>query len=138
MQRPFALEAVALAVILAVAGTARADVPMPDATACDTRKLGDACTTSAGEPGVCATSTCSRLDYSHGTPPGTTEYPCTLCTAGRAGAAADAGATTGSGTAIPAPHNSRCSLEAAGAPSEGLLFLAVAVVLPLLRRRRGR
>lgn len=46
---------------------------------CRGKQPGDACRADGGA-GVCVKTMCDRLDYSHGTPPGSTQVPCVLCT----------------------------------------------------------
>lgn len=92
--------------------SAQADVPPANIAGCDGKVAGDACTDDADKRGACVKSTCSKLDYSNGTPPSSVDYECLLC---------DDAAAPDSG----------CSN--AGAPV-GLTALLLA--LPLLRRRR--
>jgi len=61
------------------ASSARADVPPPNTTGCSTKKAGDACDTDDSKKGACKEATCSRLDYSQGTPPRSIEVPCLKC-----------------------------------------------------------
>ena len=61
---------------------ARADVAPPNLGGCQDKKAGDACKTDDGKDGYCKTSTCSRNDYSQGTPPRSVDYECLLCTEG--------------------------------------------------------
>lgn len=90
-----------------ICGTALADVAPAEQGPCDSKTAGDACTTATGNAaGVCTTTTCSKLDYSHGSPPvGTIDYSCVLCVAstsqpsagegGVGGGTVDTGATGG-------------------------------------------
>ncbi len=75
------MNALFLTLLLAV-HPASADVPPPNRAQCDGKVAGEACQTEAGTAGACTASTCSRLDYSHGTPPGSVDYACTLCVEG--------------------------------------------------------
>lgn len=101
----------ALAALLTVA---HADVPPANTEGCSGKAAGDACTTDAGEDGGCVTSTCSRLDYSNGTPPTSVDYECLLC---------DASAK---------PDSTICGVVD---PRAALLPAVLAAVLPLARRR---
>jgi hypothetical protein len=71
--------AAASAVGLLASGAAQADVPPPDSTQCVGKAAGDGCTTDMGSEGSCQTATCSKLDYSNGTPPTSVDYECLLC-----------------------------------------------------------
>jgi len=108
--------ALVLAVLL-TAPLALADVPPANTSDCQSKQAGDACTTDANEAGACQSSTCSRLDYSDGTPPSTVQYACLVC---------GAGATP----TQPAKTNKN---GCAAAPGAVLLGLAALVLL----RRRG-
>ncbi len=99
-------------VLLSLCLYARADVPPANVEGCEGKVAGDACTDDAEKRGACVKSTCSKLDYSNGTPPSSVDYECLLC---------DDAAAPDSG----------CSH---GGPSVGLVGLLVG--LPLLRRRR--
>lgn len=66
---------------LAFASLAMADVPAPN-NDCASKRAGDACTTDAKAAGACQSSTCSKLDYSDGSPPSTIQVPCLVCAAG--------------------------------------------------------
>lgn len=105
-----------LAALLLLADPARADVPPPNTEDCSDKAAGDACETDDGAKGGCVKSTCSRLDYSQGTPPGSVEYECLICDP-----------AAGSGSTI-------CGVVD---PSAALGPLLLAAVLPLVRRRRG-
>ena len=73
------LHATTLLATLLLATPARADEgPPPSMFACGGKKAGDACSTDEG-PGTCVNSTCSRLDYSKGTPPGVVSSDCLKC-----------------------------------------------------------
>lgn len=64
---------------LALAATSFADVPPANTIGCNGKKAGDACQTDDKKSGGCKSSTCSRLDYSQGTPPKSVEYACLTC-----------------------------------------------------------
>lgn len=73
------LHAPTLLATLLLATAARADeAPSPSMFVCEGKKVGDACTSESG-PGTCVQSTCSRLDYSRGTPPTTVSRDCLQC-----------------------------------------------------------
>jgi len=113
--------------VLAVAAPAFADVPPPNTAQCSSLKEGDACKDDNSKDGACTKSTCSKLDYSHGTPPTSVDYACLVCTAGAS--------TTTSSSSSSSSGGGGCSMSGgAGAPSALLALLA----LPLLRRRRER
>jgi MYXO-CTERM domain-containing protein len=64
---------------LLLATPARADeAPPPSYFVCSDKKAGDACDGDDG-PGTCVAETCSRLDYSQGTPPKSVTYDCLKC-----------------------------------------------------------
>lgn len=64
---------------LTYATAARADVPPPNQAGCEMKNAGDACTTDDEKDGSCVKQTCSKLDYSNGTPPTSVDYECILC-----------------------------------------------------------
>ncbi len=68
-----------LFVAFAWPSTAYADLVAPGAHACDDKPLGGTCEMPLGGKGVCKQTTCSKLDYSQGTPPKTKEYSCLRC-----------------------------------------------------------
>lgn len=103
--------------LVALLTVAHADVPPADTEGCSGKAAGDACQTDAGEDGGCVTSTCSRLDYSNGTPPGSVEYECLLC---------DTAAK---------PASTICGVVD---PRAALLPAVLAAALPLARRRSRR
>lgn len=100
--------------LVALLTLAHADVPPADTEGCSGKAAGDACRTDAGEDGGCVTSTCSRLDYSNGTPPSSVQYECLLCDPSAKPAATICGVVD---------------------PRAALLPTALAAVLPLARRR---
>jgi hypothetical protein len=133
---PGALGAFAFSLVLGLAGAARADVPPPNSTECDTKKPGDACTDDSGKAGACTSSTCTKLDYSHGTPPTTVSYPCTLCVAGGtadSGSGGDAGSTSGGSSS---GGKSGCSMAPPVVGTNGAAGWGVAAFAMSLRRRR--
>jgi hypothetical protein len=64
---------------LFLAAPALADVPPPNTTDCATKAAGAACKKDDGAAGTCLKATCSRLDYSGGTPPQSVSYECVTC-----------------------------------------------------------
>src|SRR6185503_11422828 len=67
---------------LAMAPAALADVPPPDTQSCSNKQTGDACNTDDGRAGKCTDATCTKLDYSDGSPPTSVSYACKKCVAG--------------------------------------------------------
>ena len=125
-----------LLVVLVAPRVLRADVPPPNVAQCNGKTAGDTCTTDDSKPGACASSTCSKLDYSDGTPPGTTTYPCLICTAGTAPSSTTT--STSSGSTTPTQGGSGCSLAVAArvAGAGGLAVIVPAIALLARRRRR--
>lgn len=72
------MRALVVGVVL-LASAAWADIPPRDTSGCRDKKNGAACKRDDGKPGVCATSTCSRNDYSNGPPPKSVQYECLVC-----------------------------------------------------------
>ena len=102
---------------------ARADMPPKEAYPCRALRVGDACTFGDGKKSTCIKSTCSKLDYSKGVPPGSVDYECVIC---------DTRTAT----------KSRCSMTAGEVGGEAggetaAAWWAVAA-LALLRRQRRR
>lgn len=121
---------------LMFAGSARADeAPPPSFFACASKSPGDACEGDFGA-GACVASTCSRLDYSKGSPPETVSQDCLKCQPPAPPTPPVQTAPVQSPPATsPAPEapRSACRIgHGAGAPV--LLLLALAT----MRRRRGR
>ncbi len=123
---------------LALPWPARADAPPPlENIVCDGKKVGDICE-AEGTRGTCIADTCSRLDYSQGTPPTSVHYDCLRC---QPGAAAPAKATEPQPLAAQPPAavdatappktTSHCSVGDTTSAAPLLLGLAL-----LLRRRR--
>ncbi|HMY15185.1 MAG TPA: hypothetical protein PKA58_02600 [Polyangium sp.] len=114
---------------LGFAGTALADVPPENSAGCMGKVANDACQKDNMSAGSCVTETCSRLDYSMGTPPTTVQYECLLCN-GAAPTPSDPPDEDG-GCSIPR----KPGLETAGAL--GAWILGAAVML-FARRNRSR
>ncbi|MEM6293672.1 MAG: MYXO-CTERM sorting domain-containing protein [Myxococcota bacterium] len=64
--------------IFAAPSVASADVIPFEVEACSGKKEGAKCS-MFDQPGTCAKSTCSKLDYSNGTPPKPKSYDCVVC-----------------------------------------------------------
>jgi hypothetical protein len=73
-----ALALVAFFTVASASAAARADVISNEEGACQGKAAGDACDLD-GKAGRCATSTCSRNDYSDGPPPKQKQVECLLC-----------------------------------------------------------
>jgi hypothetical protein len=152
-----AMLGVALAMLAPRGAAAQSPAAGPDEAACQGKQVGDGCTLINGTAGACGQGTCARLDYSQGSPPKSTEEPCTVCVAG---AAPNAGPPLGetaettetspasgseppstgdakaSETDEPPQSSSRCSVMDRSAPSD-LGWLALLLV-PLAASRRTR
>ncbi len=116
---------------LAVASPAFADVPPPDTSGCNMKVAGDACQKDDMSAGTCGAQTCTKLDYSMGTPPKTVEYACLVCTS--------------SGSAGGSPSNNGgsaddggCSVRHGGVVGAMSAWVLGAAVLLLSRRSRAR
>lgn len=113
---------------LALSATASADVPPPDIDGCQGKKSGDVCKRDDGSSATCKAQTCSKLDYSQGTPPTSVTYDCVLCNGDAAPAA-----TTATGK--------NCATASLGAtPATGaatILGLAGLATLAFALRRRA-
>ena len=70
----FRASLIALLFPLALAGSASADIPPPDVSACRSKKVGDKCKTRRGDKGVCQQSTCTKV-----LPGGTRTRDCVRC-----------------------------------------------------------
>lgn len=139
---PLALFALALV----APSSARADLPPPEENmVCADKKVGDACELS-GARGACVSDSCSRLDYSNGTPPETVSYECLRCQPGvaakgpapaeEAPPAAEAVAAGAPAPAEPtATGKSGCNVAGS---AEAAPLLLIALVGGLARRRRHR
>lgn len=116
---------------MALAAPAWADVPPPNAEGCDMKSAGDACKTDDDKDGTCVEDTCSKLDYSDGSPPGTITYACVLCN----GPASSSSSSSSGGAAA---EGGTCSFGR-GASSGAACALALAAgALFLTRRRRSQ
>lgn len=115
---------------------ARADVISPAVAECQSKTAGAACS-DAGNPGQCAVSRCSKLDYSQGVPPRSVEYDCLECKpaptpADVAPAPEPAQPKAADSKAGPPVSESRCAVD----PATGSLGLLVGVFAALRGRRR--
>jgi MYXO-CTERM domain-containing protein len=143
--------------IMLLGPAAMADVIPPEVAACEGLDAGNTC-----NGGVCQKSTCSRLDYSQGSPPvGTIAYDCVKCgsspngqggtsggsggsaggKAGQSGGSAGGkeGKTTVTGGSSGGKHtSSNCSFSRVGHGGDAPLgpWLAGAVAILFLGRRR--
>lgn len=118
---------------LMFAGSARADeAPPPSFFVCAGKSPGDACEGDFGA-GACVASTCSRLDYSKGSPPETVSRDCLKCQPPTPPAQS---VVT---TPAPSPPATAPAPETRGAcqigPGVGAPFL-VLLALAMVRRRR--
>jgi hypothetical protein len=155
---PIRIAMLGLALVFTAPRDAAAQSPDsgPDEAACQGKQSGDACTLVNGTAGACGPATCSRLDYSQGSPPKATEEPCTACMAGAAshdppplgetsetsGASSTAAEPSSGGGEVkpsedvPPQSSSRCSVTDRSGPNDlGWLCL---LVLPVVSRRRTR
>jgi MYXO-CTERM domain-containing protein len=152
------LSVFAFAVAALGAAPVHADLIDPGEEACGGKEEGDECDLEGGQgSGVCAKQTCSKLDYSEGTPPKSKDYDCLRCQPGEPEPAPDAKAAdaktvdvkaatdeskdkpTGSATPSEASSNAEkkgCSVEASGT-SWASLGLGL-VLLGFVARRRQR
>lgn len=131
---------------------ASADVVPPEVWECNNLDAGAPCAS-----GTCQPSTCSRLDYSQGTPPvGTVQYACLKCVnvpvngsagAGGGTAVADAGEDPDAGNETGIPGSCSCTMVGRAqqegqtqGQTQGLglgLLLGFGLML-MLRRGHGR
>lgn len=112
-----------LASVLAGAREAAADLQPPEENmVCSGKKAGDACSTASVAKGRCVADTCSRLDYSKGTPPDTVSYECQRCTP-----ASDPPASPASEAK---PASKGCAIDPAIGPFAGLWALALLLLGP--------
>lgn len=125
----------------------------PEEEACAGRSIGDGCTLPNRQLGTCGEGTCSRLDYSGGSPPKAVEEPCVVCKAGGghggppalgtggppAGEDGEDGPGSSSGGASkgkePPESSSRCSAESTD-DIDPVGGLALVLLLGLGLRRR--
>jgi hypothetical protein len=127
------LRVVIILVVGLFAGSAWADeAPPPSFFACADKSPGDACEGDFGA-GVCVASTCSRLDYSKGSPPESVSSDCLKCQ--RPTPPVKTAPVQSPPAAAPAPEASKgaCRIDS-GAGAGAPLFLLLA--LGLVRRRR--
>lgn len=117
--------AAATALLLAFTATARADVPPPNSEGCSSKSAGDACKNDSGATATCKATTCSRLDYSQGTPPSSVSYDCLLCEG--------PAPTPATGTST----SSRCDASGRGDAAPSALAGGVALLGLWALRRRG-
>jgi hypothetical protein len=159
-----AMLGLALASMMAGPSEAKAQPPAagPDEAACEGKRSGEACTLINGASGACGPGTCSRLDYSQGSPPKATEEACIVCVAGavsnegppalgettETSEASSAGAEPSSGGEAkasesekdePPQTSSRCSVTDRSEPNDlGWLSLLLLPLAAGRRRRRSR
>jgi len=119
---------------LTLAPAVRADVAPPNSSQCATKSAGDACTTDDGKSGTCVKSTCSKLDYSDGTPPFPRSYDCLLCNASTAPSDATPSTSTPPQSTTSQSGGSSCVFGA----SSTLGAWAIAACVPLVLFLRGR
>lgn len=118
-----------------------ADLPPPEPeSVCANAKADDPCALSDGQSGRCVDATCSKLDYSQGTPPQSVEYSCLRCDAVAASAVAEQpDAAPERAPAEPPPEppvsESRCSIGVGNSPIGLVVGLSVAFWCCV--RRRG-
>ncbi len=124
-------------------GLAHADLAPPEEiTNCDGKKIGQACDVGGGI-GHCVRESCSRLDYSNGTPPSMVSYDCMRCEPGAAPeptspkvkAPAENGAKAKTDEKAPTPEPAAKGACSIGGSSSGA-WLALLVLLAMVRRRR--
>jgi hypothetical protein len=127
-----------LVAVLTLASSARADVPPPNMEGCLNHEAGAKCTTDSGSDGTCQKKTCSRLDYSHGVPPGSIDYDCMLCVASASGSTPPPASTPAESNApaTSAPAATAKGNSCAAMPGESLGL--VVLVAGWLARRRHR
>lgn len=126
----------AIFVSLVVASPALADVPPPDSSGCLMKAAGDPCQKDNGSNGTCTTSTCTKLDYSDGSPPGTIEYECLLCTgSGGEGGSSSSNSSSSGGNS---EDDGGCSVRSGGVAGAVGAWIFGAIVLVLARRTRTR
>lgn len=147
MKTPAALGTLIVLFSLGISTAALADIPPPDTSSCQGKAAGAACVNDRGVDGKCTTQTCSKLDYSDGSPPGSVKYSCLQCVAGTA-TGTDA-ATTGTdaatsdaadGDAGQESTGGSCSMRHGGSLSSvaGWAFAAAFSLLLATRRRKAK
>jgi hypothetical protein len=136
--------ALAALLIMSSSGAASADALDPRTEGCEGKSAGDNCKQFSGGDGACVQSTCSKLDYSHGSPPtGSISYACLMCLP-----PPDAGHATATSSAKDPPaagssHGCRSDvggpmLEPLTALGGGLVVVSIGALAWLGRRRAGR
>lgn len=131
MRQTRAMKKMFLVAVFAVASSAWADVPPPNSSGCNGQQASSSCKTDDGRSGVCQSDTCSRLDYSHGTPPTSVEYDCLRCVVQSSGTP-DAGTSGASQDPQGTPGKKSGCAAMPGAP----LGLGALVAGVLARRRK--
>ncbi|MEZ4449460.1 MAG: MYXO-CTERM sorting domain-containing protein [Nannocystaceae bacterium] len=130
--RPALLAALAS---LALSGVAHADEgPPPENIVCGDKKVGDACEVD-GAAGTCVADSCTRLDYSNGTPPETVSYECLRCQPGAA-PKPEAQPAEKSAAEAPKPVETKSGCRIDGDDRGAPLGLALGLALVCVGRRR--
>ena len=142
--KTFAISASLFAI--GVSHGARADAIPPEQDACTGKAAGNACE-DGGKSGTCVNATCTRLDYSRGTPPRSIEVPCVTCDTSAARPVSDpvvepvVDATTPDTTQVGAEATPTTGTQAGGSGCAGGKLaggLGFAGVLAALGWRRAR
>lgn len=120
---------------LSVASSAFADVPPPDTSGCNTKAAGDACQKDDMSAGTCAAQTCTKLDYSMGTPPKSVEYACLVCTSSASSGGSSSGTSSSGGGS---DDEGGCSVRRGGMAGALSAWVLGAAVLLMSRRSRAR
>lgn len=107
-----------------------ADVPPDDSAGCVSKAAGAACQKDDMSNGTCTSATCTKLDYSMGTPPTSVEYACLLCKSGSNGA--------GASGSQPSDDEGGCSMKSGGVVGAAGAWILGAAVLMFARRTRAR
>jgi hypothetical protein len=115
-----AMNRLALIVVIAWSSLSLADVPPPNSQGCLNKNAGDACTDDSNVARTCVAQTCTRLDYSRGTPPTSMTYACNLCQATDGGTSPIADAGTGT-----TPQKTGCTAVPGGVLAALALFFAL-------------
>ncbi len=125
---------------------ARADAIPPEQDACTGKTAGANCQ-DGDKSGTCVDATCTRLDYSRGTPPRSVEYACVKCDTSAARPVSDpivepvADATAPDATEVGAEATPTTGTQAGGSGCAGGELagaLGLAGVLAALGWRRAR
>ncbi len=138
LHRSCLLTIVAFASSMMLAHDALADMISDNQAECLSKAEGDACQLD-DKAGKCVKSTCSRNDYSGGTPPKRVDTECLLCTPG----SADAPVAEPVPARIEPPAKAETKSGCASGDAPGSAWLLASVVLGLGcvglgRRRRSR